>query len=549
MRHKKRYSSPAFKEKVEPNSSNQTTTNITWLNTGKVKTVSIQEEVGGVLTEKSHLEYLYDATGNRVAKIWKADVNDPVTWQHTYYVNDASGNKMSIYKRGYEYRANRREAYRTYYDLEEQLLYGSDRLGSVNSNTRLFTNAYAQAPEVTYAGWDISTKLNTAPASTFAFGSRLLGTKEYDLTDHLGNVTVQLSDRKTGTLATGNIEAQLLSYQQYYPFGWEMPGRSLNGGQSRFGFNGKEDDEEWGIQDYGFRLYENRVGRFLSVDPLTASFPWWTPYQFAGNTPLQAVDLDGLEIYYSADGSYIDKWGTSKEVRILRDSDVEEFKKDKDFAIKNPDDWVAQDIMNFYWTGSAGSKQFSPKMTKILKNKSLVSASVKAQKSPTFIKLQELMKDNISIDSKAKGTYTVDATGNINIDGSGNIDEKILGMTWEMTNSKNHSKLESMNKKAKEGTGDFSKKDYVMGKMKIEAEAFLNQAIVSSELGIKNPMTERFKSQIADMNNGTKSKEQVLNEIAKWGYDNAVTKNPATGKQAKVSDLYGQQYDKIKDEE
>ncbi len=37
------------------------------------------------------------------------------------------------------------------------------------------------------------------------------------------------------------------------------------------------------------------VARFLSVDPLTKSYPWYTPYQFAGNTPIQAIDIDGLE--------------------------------------------------------------------------------------------------------------------------------------------------------------------------------------------------------------------------------------------------------------
>ena len=67
----------------------------------------------------------------------------------------------------------------------------------------------------------------------------------------------------------------------------------------RYGFNGKENDNEVkgdGNQyDYGFRIYDPRVVRFLSVDPLTKSYPWYTPYQFAGNTPIQAVDLDGLE--------------------------------------------------------------------------------------------------------------------------------------------------------------------------------------------------------------------------------------------------------------
>ncbi len=47
--------------------------------------------------------------------------------------------------------------------------------------------------------------------------------------------------------------------------------------------------------DYGFRIYDARLGKFLSVDPLFKSFPWYTPYQFAGNKPINSIDLDGLE--------------------------------------------------------------------------------------------------------------------------------------------------------------------------------------------------------------------------------------------------------------
>ena len=67
----------------------------------------------------------------------------------------------------------------------------------------------------------------------------------------------------------------------------------------RFGFNGKEMDNEvsgsGNSYDYGFRIYNPRLGKFLSVDPLTASYPSLTPYQFASNMPIVAVDLDGLE--------------------------------------------------------------------------------------------------------------------------------------------------------------------------------------------------------------------------------------------------------------
>lgn len=37
--------------------------------------------------------------------------------------------------------------------------------------------------------------------------------------------------------------------------------------------------------------------RFLSVDPLASSYPYYTPYQFAGNSPIKFIDLDGAEPY------------------------------------------------------------------------------------------------------------------------------------------------------------------------------------------------------------------------------------------------------------
>lgn len=70
----------------------------------------------------------------------------------------------------------------------------------------------------------------------------------------------------------------------------------------RFGFNGKENDNEvFGavgtFQDYGMRGYDTRVGRFIKVDPIAKQYPMLTPYQFASNNPIQNIDLDGLEGY------------------------------------------------------------------------------------------------------------------------------------------------------------------------------------------------------------------------------------------------------------
>ncbi len=79
-----------------------------------------------------------------------------------------------------------------------------------------------------------------------------------------------------------------------------MPGRTLpTSGGYRYGFNGKEEDDEvkgnGNQQGYGMRIYDPRVGKFLSVDPLTKKYPELTPYQFASNRPIDGKDLDGLE--------------------------------------------------------------------------------------------------------------------------------------------------------------------------------------------------------------------------------------------------------------
>ena len=77
-----------------------------------------------------------------------------------------------------------------------------------------------------------------------------------------------------------------------------MPGRSYSAtSEYRYGFNGKENDKDIsaGGQDYGLRIYDSRLGKFLSVDPLTDVYPELTPYQFASNRPIDGIDLDGAE--------------------------------------------------------------------------------------------------------------------------------------------------------------------------------------------------------------------------------------------------------------
>ncbi|RYZ77736.1 MAG: hypothetical protein EOP04_30835 [Proteobacteria bacterium] len=92
----------------------------------------------------------------------------------------------------------------------------------------------------------------------------------------------------------------------YYPFGMMMPGRKYSASDGyRYGFNGKENDNDVkgeGYQiDYGERIYDPRLGRFYSVDPMYKDFPELTTYQYGSNNPIFNIDLDGLEGFGGAE--------------------------------------------------------------------------------------------------------------------------------------------------------------------------------------------------------------------------------------------------------
>ena len=138
-------------------------------------------------------------------------------------------------------------------------------------------------------------------------GHRMLGRKQYELSNHLGNVLAVITDNVG--MNAGEAWATVVSTSDYYPFGMQMEGRTFQSESYRYGFNGMEKDQngEWGSNNYnyGFRIFNPGIGRFLSVDPLKSKFRMLTPYHFASNTPIWAIDLDGLEARVYTDLSAI----------------------------------------------------------------------------------------------------------------------------------------------------------------------------------------------------------------------------------------------------
>jgi len=109
--------------------------------------------------------------------------------------------------------------------------------------------------------------------------------------------------------------ADVKSASFYYPFGMLEPGKNYNANEYRFGFNGQENENEWDGQvgsklDFGARIYDSRLGRWLACDPLAAKYPELSPYTYVGNMPIEAIDINGEDIYiiiYTENNSSGDK--------------------------------------------------------------------------------------------------------------------------------------------------------------------------------------------------------------------------------------------------
>jgi len=76
-----------------------------------------------------------------------------------------------------------------------------------------------------------------------------------------------------------------------------MPERKVSLSDYRFGFNGKEKENTINgtanSLDYGARIYDVRIGRFISLDPDKEFYSKMSPYQGLNNNPINFIDATG----------------------------------------------------------------------------------------------------------------------------------------------------------------------------------------------------------------------------------------------------------------
>ena len=134
----------------------------------------------------------------------------------------------------------------------------------------------------------------------------------YYIKDHLGDNRVVLGE-------SGEVE----QVNHYYPFGGLMGGSENLVSSQRYKYNGKELDRTHGLDwyDYGARMYDPALARWMVPDPLAEKYYSVSPYAYCHDNPINAIDPDGRDDFFDENGKFIKKTKTGDNIMVKSGSD------------------------------------------------------------------------------------------------------------------------------------------------------------------------------------------------------------------------------------
>src|SRR5690606_17222792 len=103
-----------------------------------------------------------------------------------------------------------------------------------------------------------------------------------------------------------------------------LPILSLPNNVYKYKYNDKEYQDELNLNlyDYGARNYDPALGRWNRIDNKAEIYYALTPYNYAGNTPVQAIDVDG-NLFIFVNGLMMNQWNAGKQPKYRTNSSGE----------------------------------------------------------------------------------------------------------------------------------------------------------------------------------------------------------------------------------
>jgi insecticidal toxin complex protein TccC len=195
--------------------------------------------------------YVYDSSGQRVRKVFEQQTSG------TTYIKDV------IYLGNYEIRRNK-------------TISNTDNTVTINEDWRVIRFMDNQA---CVAVWRYYIENGERATSLDQNQQR------YQLLDHLNSSLLEVDS-----------QGQIITYEEYYPFGGTAlmaATNELDASAKYYRYSFKEQDNTTGLYYYGMRYYPPWLGRWLNPDPAGA-IDGLNLYAFVGGNPTTHIDVNGL---------------------------------------------------------------------------------------------------------------------------------------------------------------------------------------------------------------------------------------------------------------
>lgn len=229
---------------------------------------------------KDYAEYIYD-TKNQLANIKNTAGATVVGLSY-----DAQGNMANKNGQIYNFDFGNRLREVVGKDWYRYDGYGRRVLEGQPTTMSLFQ--YSQSGQLVYQE---NNRLGTFTDNIYLGGS-LIAQREYLASTQAYSTKYQHTDALGSPVAVTNSAGTVIDRTSYEPYGATINKPAYDG----IGYTGHVMDGATGLTYMQQRYYDPAIGRFLSVDPVSANSSAFNRYYYGGNNPYRFIDPDGRSI-------------------------------------------------------------------------------------------------------------------------------------------------------------------------------------------------------------------------------------------------------------